>query len=293
LIAIFVLCASLAGAETDPYYAWFHPPRDSTAAINRAINRALDDGLSEVNRAPPASCRDAAASITAPLGRTAAWFFAGSTRAWGVDHSPRNNREYANRFRRESVYRDAPLFPFGSLVPLDPTVRVGDILFGTDKIGHFFTNGLRYYDRYLATGSVSAATETGVAEENGGLGVAVSSVFSYADLQANDRGLAFFRELCEGGGLRRTDSGGWLLARPFDIARFVDPCWDEGYNASSFAGMSEQPIKDAIVAMCPRWRSDRSVVERRRAYARIMAARGLRCIAIEGPPRTSVADLCR
>lgn len=34
-------------------------------------------------------------------------------------------------------------------MPVDPAVRVGDIVFGTDKLAHFFTNGARYFARYF------------------------------------------------------------------------------------------------------------------------------------------------
>src|SRR5262249_36874781 len=87
--ALFLLSASLPQAETDPYYGWLHPPRDGTAALNANINRALDDGLVDINEAPqltrPRTCRGAAHVLTARLSSTAAYFFAGATRAWNVD----------------------------------------------------------------------------------------------------------------------------------------------------------------------------------------------------------------
>jgi hypothetical protein len=285
-LAAFVTLSSIAlasagalGAETDPHYAWLRPPSDSTRLIDAMINDRLQFGLREVNRGANAtslSCRDAAARMTSPLQDTAMHFVFGGTRSWGISTAPASSTEYADELRHISSYRYALLFPFGSLVPLDPAVRVGDILFGTDKLGHFFTNGLRYFDRYLAVRAsgqseaeaVRAAVILGVLEESSFLGLGVSGIFSYADLHANDRGLRFFRELCSGPTPElRVVEGRWTLRRPFSIARYVDPCWDESWNTSAFSTLEGDAVRRAIEELCPRWSTPR-VIERRAVYRR-------------------------
>lgn len=269
------------GAETDPYYAWLHPPRDASPMLDRMVNARLARGLSEINRQASRAritCRDAAATMASTLGDTAMHFVWGGVRSWDVWRSPQTRTEYEDVFRRESVYRYALLFPVGSMVPLDPAVRVGDVLLGTDKIGHFFTNGLRYFDRYLevlATGvgereAVRAAVMVGVLEEANRLGMGVSGIFSYADLHANDRGFAFYRALCEGPEPELVfDGGRWALRAAFSFERWVDPCWDEGWNPSAFAAREAPPVRRAIEELCPRWRHPR--VQERRARYRAMA----------------------
>lgn len=191
------------------------------------------------------------------------WFFLGLTHSWNVDFSSRSSREYVEDFAPLSIYAPASLLPFGKLVPVDPAVRVGDIVFGTDKLAHFFTNGARYYLRFVAEkargasddDAIDAAIEIGVREESGILGRWASGIFSFADLQANQRGLTWHRSLCEGPepGLRLVD-GRWAL-RPFSIAAHVDPCWDEAFEPSSFSDDDAPPIARAIASLCPRFRA--------------------------------------
>ena len=77
-VAALVACASFAwsppahGNETDPWYAWVHPPRDGTQALNQAINKRFTYGLSFTNK--DKTCREAAAQMTMSM-RTAAFFF--------------------------------------------------------------------------------------------------------------------------------------------------------------------------------------------------------------------------
>lgn len=285
VVVAVVLATSAApparAAETDPFYAWFRPPADSTHQLDAVINDRLAFGLRELNRNPRASelsCRDAAAGMIGPLQDTAMHFVWGGVRSWGISYAPGSSTEYANDMRAVSAYRYALLFPLGSLVPLDPAVRVGDVLFGTDKIGHFFTNGLRYFDRYLearaAGGSeeeaVRAAVISGVVEESNLLGLGVSGIFSYGDLHANDRGFRFFRELCEGSEPDLTVvDGRWILRRPFAIDRYVDPCWDESWSTSGFGPREGPAVRRAIEELCPEWANAR-VQERRAKYRQQM-----------------------
>lgn len=248
---IFAFVVLLASAESDPYYAWRSPPRDSTAALDRAINAGLTAGL---RGARARTCRDAAAALTAPLASTAQYYFVGPVRRWELDTVPRADES----FETTSVYRLAPLFPFGHVIPLDPTISAGGVWFGTDKLGHFFTNGLRAFDRYASArargvdeaGAVRAAILLGVEEESGWLGLGVCGVFSYADIHANLSGLRFFRALCEEDELVEGESG-WTLTVPFRMARWVDPCWDESFAPSAFAPSEAAALDAALQEVCP------------------------------------------
>jgi hypothetical protein len=261
-----LLSVSAAAAETEPYYGWWFPPRDGTRGIDEAVNALLAAGLADINARSDRSvlrCEDIAPRLQDRLAPTAGWFFLGLTRSWNVDFSPRSSREYVEDFTPLSVYAPARLLPFGKLVPVDPAVRVGAIVFGTDKLAHFFTNGARYYVRFVAEkargqgddDAIDAAIELGVMEESGILGRWASGIFSFADLQANQRGLAWYRSLCEGPepGLRLVN-GQWVL-RPFSIAEHVDPCWDEAFEPSGFSDDDAPRIHAAVAQLCPRFQA--------------------------------------
>jgi hypothetical protein len=278
VVAAVALTPTVArAAETEPHYGWFFPPRDGSRGINAAVAAAVAAALVDINHSADAEtlrCEEVAVRATARLSPTAGWFFLGLTRSWDVDFSPATSTEYVDRFLPISIYRTAQLFPFGQVVPVDPAVRVGDIVFGTDKIAHFFTNGARYFVRWNTERGVvgddeaeARAIEDGVDEERGILGRWASGIFSYADLEANFSGLGFYRGLCEGKtpALRVVD-GRWQMD-PFDIARLVTPCWDEAFAPSAFAAADAAAIRAALVDDCPRWRRD-PVQRRRRAYAK-------------------------
>jgi hypothetical protein len=293
-----------AAAESDPYFAWRAAPADSAAAVDRAVNAALRKGLQRTTRSM--TCREAAQTITAPLSTTAQYYFLGPVRRWRVDVVPRDAAGRA-ALAQVSVYRDAPLFPFGHAIPLDPTMNVDGVLVGTDKLGHFFNNGLRSYDRYREAltsrgderAAWRAAALLGVEEEAGWLGMGVCGVFSFADIHANLAGLRFYRALCDEGELVLGEEHGWHLTTPFRIARFVDPCWDESFATSAFAPSEHAALDAALPAVCVLFESD-AVRARRATYARRGCAREASAVldalvaerAAPDPSRWSVDAVC-
>ena len=290
---VFIVCAVVgaslvaaagpaAAAETDPFLGWLAPPKDGTAALNAAIGARLQQGLDDANAASPSlGCEDAARVMVRPLWSTALAFTASDMPRWNVDHVPRSAAQQTELLRY-GAYRYAPRLPVGWMVPLDPAVRVGDVVFGTDKLGHFFTNGPRYLEVFRARRAAgddvddaeTAAVRLGVDQENGWLGLSAAGIFSYADLQANWRGLEFLRGLCAPGATTTTKAstttsttlttttrlvqrdGRWTLSGPFDIAAWVDPCWDEAFNANAYDDAEGPAVARAVTELCPRWRHD-------------------------------------
>ncbi|MDP2343587.1 MAG: hypothetical protein Q8O67_21690 [Deltaproteobacteria bacterium] len=280
-VGVMLLAATVEAAESDPFWAWRHPPDDATRCVDRAINRGLVRGLALVNAQRPSTCQEAARLLTQPLSITSHHFFRSELRRWPMDRSPSTLGDAfsfgtgpVTEFSEGSTYRNAPLFPFGHWVPLDPTLRVDDVLIGPDKIGHFFTNGLRSWDRALRRDDddddddddgLRAALLYGIEEEKGWLGFGIDGVFSFADLHAAAAGVRFFDSLCTGGGLQRHADGRWTLERPFTLASWVDPCWDESFQTNAFAEREAVPVRDAIRELCPLL-DDNDVRARRERY---------------------------
>ena len=303
-LVVALASATPAGAaETEPHYGWQHPPRDGTAALNAAVDALLQRGLDEVNAAPDGAqwpCHEVALRMVSPLWATAGWFFLGLTRSWPVDVRPASSTEYVEQFLPASTYRDLHLPPFGQLVPHDPVVRVGDVVFGVDKLGHMFTNGARAYARFVAarkagatiTDAERAALLPGVGEEHTILGVWASGIFSFADLEANAAGLRFLRAQCEGPApALRLVQGRWH-GGAFDVAAWVTPCFDEAFEPSAFAPCDGAPMHAAIRSLCPRWH--RPDVQER--WARLRARRcdpGWRALRHELRAAGSIPDARR
>jgi hypothetical protein len=257
--SLLVVALALAAAETDPYYAWYVHVPDGADAINARLNADFTSRLAQVNRSPGGhTCNDVASALLAPYWTTGTWFVIGATKDWGFSYRPANSTERAQTFSKVTIYRKRGLLPFGVFVPVDPTIRVGDVTFGTDKISHFLNNSWRYWETYRAAraqglkeeDALIRAIDRGVAQEAGILGSGVSGAFSYADLESNYQGLDLIRSWCERGELALRD-GRWTLSAPFDIRRWVNPCWDEGWYVTAFDPLTGGGVIEAMTEACP------------------------------------------
>lgn len=151
----------------------------------------------------------------------------------------------------ESIYRD---FVFEEAPTIASTgkmavlVRINDAYIGADKFGHFFTEGLVYYNRAANSEhvlDVFAAIEFGELSESVFYGSVTTGVYSHADLAANFNGMRFWSRLlgdyddplfpnqrqepyinCE--------NKQWVIKQKFDWNEYVDIAWDEGVNCSQF-----------------------------------------------------------
>lgn len=250
-------------AETDNYWAWRDPPPDSTYVLERHLEREMRRALDDVNTwsfLGPRRCEQVSGDLLLPFSYTGVWFFVGTMDAWELRYTPRTNREYLEKYAPHGIYRYAARPLPGSLFPLDPTTRIAGVNVGLDKIGHFLLNGRRYYDRYREArargedeeSALLYAIALGLEQENGILGMGVSSVFSYADLEANFQGLELFRWLCDGDdpALQNLD-GRWTLTKPLELERFVNPCWDESFAPNAFGEGTAAGVLRALEEQCP------------------------------------------
>jgi hypothetical protein len=275
MILALTVSLALAAAETDQYYSWIVDVDDGADAINARVRRDFADRLAAVNaRTDRAqmSCSDVAGELVAPYWTAGTWFVIGATKDWGFPYRPANASERTTAFARASIYRNTGLLPFGIFVPVDPTIRVDGIYFGTDKLSHFLHNSWRYWETYSrarAAGkserdALRAAYDRGIAQEAGILGALVASSFSYADLEVNAQGLEHLRAWCERGDLALVD-GSWRLAEEFDIRRWVTPCWDESWYTNAFSGLTGDGVRAALHELCAT-RDTPRMIERFRSY---------------------------
>jgi hypothetical protein len=313
IILALAFATSASAAEVDPYYSWIYPPHDGTMAVDKAVNDKMQFGLSEVNRdirREHLACRDVARRVLRPLWYTAFWYPIGEARWWGADISPQSRSEMEDRYARMHVYRYSKLHLPGHMIAIDPAVRVNDVMVGTDKIGHFFTQGEKYYDYFVFKKAHGAsdkqaeryAIETGLKREFGFLGWRTNGILSYGDLESNYQGLRLFRSLCEDPerGLRFDKrKQKWVLGAPFEISRWVNPCWDEGYYPSAFAKHVDRYVHRALKETCPLLQRP-EIEARRRGYA----ARGCQSYSVQvlnkliakgkipDPKKTSLDAVC-
>lgn len=279
LVALSACWPARAG-ESDPFWEWRRPVRDSTATLNEYLEESFQRGLAEVNRSPLAAsmqCVDVVEGMTAPLRGFEFFFFVGGLRGRYLDARPASNTEDALRARTVGLFRYVSPFNVALQTPLRPIVRSGDVRFSLDKLGHFLAEGVAGYRVLQAArargaderAAVRSALMLGVDQENGIYGRNITGVFSFADLEANARGMRWVRDLCDGpwAGLLLVD-GRWHTVAPFDLRSYLTPCMDEAWRPNAYFGELWDEVRRGMRASCDlRVRPD--VVARFAAYAQL------------------------
>lgn len=152
---------------------------------------------------------------------------------------------------RDSVYRNFIWQQSPSLVLSErvaAVIRVGDVEIGSDKLGHFFTEGYSYFE---VTDRLQDSVEEGVLfgewSESLYFGAQTTGVFSFADLAANLNGLRFWNRILahhpdplsghEVTPYIRCEQQRWRLVDTFHFSGYIDTAWNESVNCSAFRNL--------------------------------------------------------
>jgi hypothetical protein len=160
--------------------------------------------------------------------------------------------------KQESIYGDIPFWSTRVVfvVGLGPTLRLNETLVGTDKIGHFISQGWKYYKRHRRGLPEEKVLKLGPRNEAGIFGAVWTGVFSNADLVANYEGYLFFRSLFEDdvilgkSAILRWEGNGVVVQRPFDWRDHVNEYWDEALNPNRFTGKLSRYVHENLVELC-------------------------------------------
>lgn len=145
---------------------------------------------------------------------------------------------------QDSIYKDFIWQESPSLVLSErvaSVIKVNDIEIGTDKLGHFFTEGFSYF---AVTDQLHRPIESGLLfgewSESVYFGAQTTGVFSYADLTANFQGLRFWNRVLAIHPDPLTDDSPspyivclrnqWRVANEFHWSDYVDNGWNESIN---------------------------------------------------------------
>jgi hypothetical protein len=271
LSALFFTPDSAWGFETDQYLTWSVELQDSSPALNQFVNLRFERVLERLNRKPRSlECQEVSRLLYQDLVGT---LLTNRLRGFlhdsaDIDRFPDNQVSYW-QYRRQSVFR-RKAFPM--LLPMSRTVRVGDVYLGTDKLGHFFAFGRRYYKRFVAArrrgeseqDALRNAVLWGLRMERTMVGGWADGIVSHADLEANYQGMALARAMCEGTAplLERQDSGDYRLRAAIDLRDWITPNLDESWNGNHYMYYRWRLVRPILQAeVCPR--SSESVVQAR------------------------------
>jgi len=249
-VAALALACVARAYEPDPVADRLTDIADSTEVLNREVNRELARVVADW-RGP----RDDAHLVYVVWDRLAGIYwvhhhekFANESR--DVQKMP--TRRYHSTYTGLPFWATRVVFLFG----VCPTVKINGVLVGTDKLGHFFAQGRKFYLRWLKTHDEAKAAEQSAFTERALFGSKTTGVYSNGDLVSNYEGYRFHRDLFEDNAetgkpaILRWDGDRWVMQREFDWRDYVNAYWDEGLEISRYDRLLYPYMRERFLAHC-------------------------------------------
>ena len=252
LTAALLMAPQLSGAyETDQFTGRLTPIADSTEVMNEQVNLAIAEAID--NWKGPRNDWKVVTAIYNDLGGHH-WVDKIERWAWKSDQV-----EKIQQPRYDSIYQGHPLWAtrWMAVFGVGPTIKINGQLIGSDKLGHFFSQGRKFYKRYLKYLDESKAAEHSAYTERAIFGSMSNGVYSNADLVANYEGFLFYRSLFEDDiipgkpAILSWTGEGWEIQRSFTWADHVNEYWDEALNVNHFDNLLYPHMKERMEQFCP------------------------------------------
>lgn len=252
MAAVGVPAAAIA-YETDQFTDRDNPIADSTAILNQKVNETIAGIVADWDDGP-----DEMAVVNAIYHEIGGHHWVDKLERWAMKSG---RVEKLDTPRYDSVFSGLPFYALRvtSFFGVGKTIRVNGVLIGSDKIGHFLSQGRKYYRRYLKTGSEAAAAKRSAFTERAIFGRMTTGSFSNADLVANYEGHRFYRSLFEDNivpgkpAILRWDGDGWAIQREFDWSDHVNEYWDEALNINHFDALLYKHMHERLISLCPEY----------------------------------------
>jgi hypothetical protein len=161
----------------------------------------------------------------------------------------------------DSIYSGHPLYAtrVAALFGVGTTLKINDVLVGTDKLGHFLSQGRKFYRRWVKMGDERQAAEQSAFTERALFGQMTTGSYSNADLVANYEGYLFYRSLFEDDiiagkpAIITWQNDRWVMQRPFDWADHINDYWDEALNINHYDNLLYSHMKTRLLSFCGDW----------------------------------------
>ena len=257
VLALILLPTGTRAYESDQYYHRTEAVADSLVPMNRQVNQAIQRLLKKQFtgkiRTRQQTEKAFARAIYYELG---GWYWADKIERWAA-RSPDIEKYPGSRHR--SVYRAMPIWAtrVNYVFGVGRSFRVNDVMVGSDKFGHFISQGYKYFRRELRHQTEAQILARGAFAEYWLFGKLTTGVYSNADLVANYEGWRFYQslfrdEIIEGKPaiLARRD-GRMVQQRQFTWADHINEYWDEALNPSHVVKALNWRLREFIRDLCP------------------------------------------
>ncbi len=256
LLLIISAPAFVGAYETDQFSNRRQDIRDSTARMNHAVTQAIAGVVSEHY-----GDADENKIVDGIYYRIGGWHWVDKLERFAMDSF---EVERLPTPPYDSIYSGQPLYATraAGVFGVGPTIKINHVLLGTDKLGHFLSQGRKFYRRWVKLGDESKANEQSAYTERAIFGQMTTGSYSNADLVANYEGYRFYRSLFEDDivpgkpAILAWDEDHWSMQRPFDFADHVNDYWDEALNINNFDVLLYPNMKERFLTYCDDYRAD-------------------------------------
>jgi hypothetical protein len=166
--------------------------------------------------------------------------------------------EHLQPSRRESIYQGHPFWAtrVAGIFGVGPTIKINGQLIGSDKLGHFLSQGRKFYRRYMRSLDEAEAARHSAYTERAIFGQMTTGVYSNADLVANYEGYLFYLSLFEDNvvgdkkAILAWKEDHWVIQRPFTFADHVNEYWDEALNVNHYDKVLYPHMQERLQTFC-------------------------------------------
>ncbi len=237
--------------ETDQFSNRLEPIEDAMPQLDAKVNQSIEKVASQW-KGP----RNDWKFITAIYHDIGGHHWVDKIERWAMK-SP--EIEHLQSSRRESIYQGHPFWAtrVAGIFGVGPTIKINDQLVGSDKMGHFLSQGRKFYRRYAKSEIESQAAEHSAYTERALFGQMTTGVYSNADLVANYEGFLFYRSLFEDNiipgkkAILSWQENKWVIDRSFTWADHVNEYWDEALNINHYDSVLYPHMKERLLTFCP------------------------------------------
>ncbi len=247
---ILLLAVTADGYETDQYSNRLVPVKDSIEQLDLHVNQALQELVTDWR-----GHRDTLRFARQVYHKMGGVYWVDKMERWTMD-SPLVEK-YPQK-NHTSIFRGMPFWVtrVNYFFGIGSTIYVNGVRVGSDKFGHFFSQGLKYYKREQRGWDLERLLARGAYAERWIFGYLTTSIYANADLVANYEGLRFYRSLSEDNIIGdKVAIIGWhgdtpFLQRPFTWRDHITDYWDEALNPSHVRNSLERRLIPAIHKLC-------------------------------------------
>lgn len=251
--AVLFFPRSSGAYETDQFSNRQMEIADSTEVLNRKMNRTIEEIVAEWNKG-----HDEWAFVNAIYREVGGRHWVDRIERWAMKSPDVDKLEIP---RYGSIYSNHPIWATRTiaLFGIGKTIRLNGHLIGTDKLGHFISQGRKFYRRFIRLGSEDEAALKSAFTERAIFGRMTTGNYSNADLVANYEGHRFYRSLFEDDiidgkpAILRWEDGGWVIQREFDWADHVNEYWDEALLINSYDALLYKHMHKRLIGLCPQY----------------------------------------